>query len=133
MFGNHPLPNIAPSLLLFLPPPPDTFPPLPPPPFPLRPPAWAKRGRAHRQRQRPPTTPRHHRSTAPASATARLLPLPSSRDVGERHPPRHHLRKAPPPRHLPPTTTSPRHVTANNARHVTATNATSPGPRRRGG
>jgi hypothetical protein len=26
MFGNHPLPNIAPSLLLFLPPPPDAFP-----------------------------------------------------------------------------------------------------------
>ena len=133
MFGNHLLPNIAPSLLLFLPPPPDMFPPLPPPPFPLRLPAWAKRGRAHRQHQCPPTTPRHHCSIAPASATARLPPLLSSRDVGERHPPRHRLRKTPPPRHLPPTTTSPHHVTTNDARHVTTTNATSPGPRCRGG
>ena len=84
MFGNHPLPNIAPSLLLFLPPPPHTFPPLPPPPSPLQPPTWAKRRRAHHWCQWSPTMPRHHLSTVPTSATL-LPPLPSLRDVGKWH------------------------------------------------
>ena len=60
MFGNHLLPNIAPSLLLFLPPPPDASP-LPLPPLsPLQPPTWAKQGHAHCQCQCPPTMPCHH-------------------------------------------------------------------------
>ena len=133
MFGNHPLPNIAPSLLLFLPPPPPNMFPPPPPLFPSRPPAWAKRGRAHCQCQRPPTTPHHHCSTAPASATAQLLPVPSSRDVGDCHLPCHHLQKTLMPRHphrqqplqaiSPPMTpaTSPQQTAVE--RHVTRTEA----------
>ena len=125
MFGNHPLPNIAPSLLLFLPPPPpDVFPPPPPPPTPLRLPAWAKRGRAHHRRWRPRTmpchrcvpSPHHPLSTVPTSGT-RLLPLlPSSRDVGERHL----------ARHPPPMTSSPcHHQMPRHPPQVTTARATS--------
>ena len=91
MFGNRPLPNNAPSLLLFLPPPPDSVPAPPPLPSASRAPAWAKRWRAHRRRRRPPTTPRHRRRRSPRHrlSTVPTSAAPSSRDVGERHPPRH--------------------------------------------
>ena len=108
MFGNYPLPNIAPSLLLLLPPPSHTLPPLPPPLSPSRPPTWAKRGRACHQR--PPTTfmPRHrvppplHRQPRPPHHHP--PPLPLSRDVGERFLPRHAAQ----------TMTAPCYVTAND-------------------
>ena len=111
MFGNRPLPNIAPSLLLFQPPPPDAFPAPPPLSSPSRAPAWAKQGRAHRRR--PPTMPRHcdhHRlSTVPASAApplvegcGRMTFATSPRHVTHRH------------RQSPLRATVERHVTAND-------------------
>ena len=74
MFGNHPLPNIAPSLLCFLPPP-THIPPPPPSPLPLAN-AHTSQARARssltptptRCTNVTPTLPHHHPSTAPAFA-----------------------------------------------------------------
>ena len=111
MFGNRPLPNIAPSLILFLPPPPDAFPTPPPLPPASRAPTWAKRGRAHRRRRCLPTTPtpRHPQCHSPCAAS----------------PPCHHgPQPTRPVCHRPQC----RHVTSNNTRRRTpyATSAAPP-------
>ena len=118
MFGNHPLPNIAPSLLSFSPPP--TY--IPPPPPSQLPLANARTGQA---RACSSTTPTHaHCPASPASnppptPPPRLCPSPR-RGMWPNDTPRHCAH--PPARRSLPTATPNRHVTAARARvrHVTA-------------
>jgi len=87
MFGNHPLPNIAPSFLSFLPPPTH----IPPPLLSWLPLANARMGQARAcssllvmsmSHHCTPSVPCHHLPIIPTSATSAFLPLPLSRDVG---------------------------------------------------
>ena len=96
MFCNHPLPNIAPSLLCLLPPPTHVPPPLPSPP--------------------PLTIARTGHARARSSPTAVCAP-PLVEGCGQTT--RHVTAQVPPPSRLLPTATRVRHVTAR-ARHVTA-------------
>jgi len=104
MFGNHPLPNIAPSLLCLSPPPPH----IPPPPFPL-PLANARTGQARARSSRIPVC-------AP----------PLVEGCGQAT--RHVTAQVPPPCRSLPTATPDCHVTGNTAcvRHVTAATACHP-------
>ena len=114
MFGNHLLPNIAHHFSCYnhhhhthscRRHPPSWLP------------IWAKRGCVHCWHWRPPTMPRHqclppprhHPLMLPTSATSPPLPLPSLRDVGGRHLPRHGCRQ-------PPWTPTPCHITEKNTR-----------------
>jgi len=96
MFGNHPLPNIAPSLLCFSPPP-THIPPPPPSPLPL---ANACTGQARaRSSPNPVCAPP---LVEGCGRTTRHVTTPAT--------------SPPPPRHSPPPATPNRHVG-----HVTAT------------
>jgi len=137
MFGNRLLPNIAPSLLLFLPPPPDLFPLPPPPPSTSRVPAWAKRGCAHCWCQRPPTAPHHRRlrsprhclSTVPTSAAPPLVEG-CGRTTSATSPTADDLSRPLSNATSPPTTTAPRHITWQKR---PLSHATSQRPREGGG
>jgi hypothetical protein len=130
MFGNHPLPNIVPSLLVFSPPPTH----IPPPPLlsPL-PLANACTGQATARSSLTPTPAHtcplhrvtgahHHPSTSP-----RVCPSPRRGMWANDLP--HHRSNLLPRRSLP-TATPNRHVTAETARvrHITATDDPHPPP-----
>ena len=115
MFGNHPLPNIAPSLFCLLPPPTNNHPP-PLSPLPL---ANARTGQA-RARSSLTLTPAHC-ITSPAHplTSPRICPSPP-RGMWANNTPRHHP-NPPPPRSLPMATPN-RNITGERACvcHVTA-------------
>jgi hypothetical protein len=131
MFGNHPLPNIAPSFLCFLPPPTNNHPP-PPSPLPL---ANARTGQARARSSLTPT-PAHYRHIhrhPPAFAPPLLKGCGhTTRHVTARFP-RHlaHCQRQPRTATSPvkgpayatsqPLTTPTRHLTTQNrhVRHVT--------------
>ena len=123
MFGNHPLPNIAPSLLCFSPPPTHIPPPLPSP-LPL---ANARTGQARaRSSPNPVCAPplvegcgrtTRHVTTPAASRTATSDPQP----------PRHHRKRPRTPRHsrVQPQPTIP---ASENSTHATSRMTTTPTP-----